>query len=225
MARWLTYAQQTHDSPNPIARFVHRTRYKMALEVADELLPHCGTLVDFGAGEGTFLNTVGQRRPDARLLAIEPYQTIAFRNIVRVAAMADVPERTADVVVAIEVLEHLTDTQLRDFLAGARAILRPGGKLLVTVPIMYGLALPVKDLSRSLAHRRRSDTSVAELLKATAGIPIARTTNLRGSHKGFDFRRLRDDELAAGFRIAEECYSPFPRAPWWVNSQAIFVAE
>jgi cyclopropane fatty-acyl-phospholipid synthase-like methyltransferase len=224
MARRLTYAQQTHDSPNPIARFAHRTRYKVSLELTDRLLPEGGTLVDFGAGEGTFLDKVGHRRPDARLLAIEPYQTIAFPNIARVSAMRDIPDQTVDVVGAFEVLEHVTDEQLREFLAGARAILKPGGKLLVTVPVMYGLALPVKEASRAILHRRRSDTGIVDTLKAAAGIRIERAANRLSSHKGFDFRWLRD-ELAAGFRITEQQYSPFPGAQWWVNSQAIFVAE
>ena len=224
MARWLSYAHQTHDSPNPLARFAHRSRYKLSVELAERLLPNGGTLVDFGAGEGTFLDKVGQRRPDARLLAIEPHQTIDLPDVVRIARIEDIPERSADLVAAIEVLEHLTDEQLRDFLTAAKAILKPGGKLLVSVPIMYGLALPVKELSRTLLHRRWSDTRAGELLKATAGIPIGRPANRAGSHKGFDFRSLRW-EIAAAFRIAEERYSPFPSVPWWVNSQAIFVAE
>jgi SAM-dependent methyltransferase len=224
MARWLTYAQQTHDSPNPIARFAHRRRYEAALALADMLLPKGGTLVDFGAGEGTFLDKIGRRRPDARLLAIEPYQTIALPDVARVPGMTDLEERSADVVAAIEVLEHLADDDLHDFFLAARAVLKPGGSLLVTVPIMYGLALPVKELSRAIVHRRLSEARVSEILIASLGFPIVRTTNRLGSHKGFDFRQLRQ-EMAAAFSITEKRYSPFPRAPWWVNSQAIFVAE
>ena len=188
MARTLSYAQQTHDSPNPLTRFAHRSRYKLSLELADELLPEGGTLVDFGAGVG------------------------------------DIAAQSVDLVGAFEVLEHVTDEQLRDFLSGTRTILKPGGKLLVTVPIMYGLALPVKELSRAVLHRRLSDTPVVDILKGTAGVPIARASNRLGSHRGFDFRWLRG-EIAAAFKITREFYSPFPKAPWWANSQAVFVAE
>ena len=224
MARTLSYAQQTHDSPNPLTRFAHRSRYKLSLELADELLPQAGTLVDFGAGEGTFLNKIGQQRPDAALIAIEPFQTIAFPDIARVSEIGDIAAQSVDLVGAFEVLEHVTDEQLRDFLSGTRTILKPGGKLLVTVPIMYGLALPVKELSRAVLHRRLSDTPVVDILKGTAGVPIARASNRLGSHRGFDFRWLRG-EIAAAFKITREFYSPFPKAPWWANSQAVFVAE
>ena len=55
-------------------------------------------------------------------------------------------------------------------------------------------------------------------------MPIARASNRLGSHRGFDFRWLRG-EIAAAFKITREFYSPFPKAPWWANSQAVFVAE
>jgi SAM-dependent methyltransferase len=44
-----------------------------------------------------------------------------------------------DVVIASEVLEHLSDDDLRSSLETARAKLRPNGRLLVTVPNGYGL--------------------------------------------------------------------------------------
>jgi SAM-dependent methyltransferase len=188
------------------------------------LLPEGGTLVDFGAGEGTFLHRIGQSRPDSRLIAIEPWQTIAFPEIEKVTDIKHISAASVDLVGAFEVLEHLTDEQMHEFLAGARAILKPGGRLLVTVPVMYGLALPLKELTRALLHRRLSDTGPVEMAKATVGRPIARAPNRLGSHKGFDFRWLRQ-KLAADFRIIEEFYSPFAKAPWWTNSQAVFIAE
>jgi len=224
MARTLTYAQQTIDSPNPFARFAHRSRYKVTLDLAARLLPTGGTIVDFGAGEGTFLNRVGQSHPDSRLIAIEPWQTIAFPEIETVTDIRDILPASVDLVGAFEVLEHVTDDQLHEFLKGARTILKPGGRLLVTVPIMYGLALPLKELTRAMLHRRFSDTGPLEMAKGTVGFPIARAANRLSSHKGFDFRWLRR-ELAANFRIIEESYSPFPKAPWWTNSQAVFIAE
>jgi SAM-dependent methyltransferase len=151
-------------------------------------------------------------------------QTIAYPEIETVTDIRDIPAGSVDLVGAFEVLEHVTDDQLHEFLAGARAILKPGGRLLVTVPIMYGLALPLKELTRALLHRRLSDTGPVEMAKATAGHPIARAPNRLSSHKGFDFRWLRE-KLAADFRIIEESYSPFPKAPWWTNSQAVFIAE
>lgn len=47
-------------------------------------------------------------------------------------------DESFDVVLASEVLEHLTDTELEGTLSTIQARLRPGGRLLVTVPNGYG---------------------------------------------------------------------------------------
>lgn len=223
MARQVSYAQQTHDNPNPLTRFAHSSRYRLSLELADKLLPLGGTLLDFGAGEGRFLKHLHSRRPEAQLCAVEPYMTIAAPHVRRFDAIADVPDGSADVVGAFEVLEHVTDTELADFLTGARRALKPGGGLLITVPIMYGAALPAKEVSRALLRRKWGDTGPIEIAKGTLGLPIARTPNRRGSHKGFDFRDLRK-AIEARFTLAEQGFSPFKGLPWWMNSQAVFIA-
>lgn len=224
MSRKVSYAQQTYDSPNPLTRFAHRSRYKLSLDLADRLLPKGGSFVDFGAGQGAFLHQFSLRRPDAELVAIEPYMEITFPNIRRVEAIGKLAAASVDVVAAFEVLEHVTDDQLDDFLAETRRVLRPGGRLLITVPIMYGLALPAKEVSRALLHRRLGDTGPLEMAKGTLGFPITRTPNRLSSHKGFDFRALRA-EVGKAFRIVEQGYSPFASLPWWTNSQAVLVAE
>ena len=222
--REVSYARQTLDSPNPITRFAHRSRYAVSLGLADELLPEGGEFLDFGAGEGTFLEMLRARRPDARLVAVEPYMQIRSPLIRQIAALADAAPSSVDVIGAFEVLEHVSDRDLADFLTTARTALRAGGKLLVTVPIMYGAVLPVKEVSRFLLHRRWSDMGAVDLAKATVGLPIARPENRLPTHIGFDFRWL-GRQLAGGFRITAQSRSPFAALPWWLNSQAIFVAQ
>ena len=154
VSREVPYSAQTYDSPNPIARFAHRTRYRVSLATASRLLPEGGSMVDFGAGDGTFLHRFGAERPDARLVAIEPYMTIRHPGIAQVADLGEVEPASVDLIGTFEVLEHVTDAELAGFLANARRALKPGGLLLVTVPIMYGAMLPVKELSRMVLYRR-----------------------------------------------------------------------
>ena len=45
-----------------------------------------------------------------------------------------------DLITALETCEHLTDDELRAFIADARAVLAANGKLVVSVPIMVGSA-------------------------------------------------------------------------------------
>jgi 2-polyprenyl-3-methyl-5-hydroxy-6-metoxy-1,4-benzoquinol methylase len=223
MARIVSYAEQTLDSPNPITRFAHRSRYRISLDLADRLLPQGGLMVDFGAGEGAFLNKLAQRRPDARLLAIEPYMELRYLGIDQVAQLADVAPGTVDLIGVFEVLEHVSDADLAGFFRDAERALKPGGILLVTVPIMYGLALPVKAAASALLHRRRMEFSLPELAKGTLGTPITRPASRSGTHKGFDFRWL-DREIAGAFKVRERSFSPFPKLPWWCNSQAVMIA-
>lgn len=58
-------------------------------------------------------------------------------DALRVAELDELDE-SFDVVLASEVLEHLTDDQLASTLSAIRSRLRPGGRLLVTVPNGYG---------------------------------------------------------------------------------------
>ena len=48
--------------------------------------------------------------------------------------LADAPSESVDVVIAFDVLEHLSKSQALDFLEATRRVLRPGGRLLIHVP-------------------------------------------------------------------------------------------
>jgi hypothetical protein len=181
-------------------------------------------MVDFGANDGRILEHVGDARKDVTLVGIDPYHTIESDRIVSGKSLDEVETSSVDVLGSFETLEHLTDGILGDFFEGAERTLKSGGYIVVTVPIMYGLALPVKELSRSILHRQRSDTSLRDIARGTLGQPIERTPNRRRSHRGFDFRSIHS-EVAARFAIVDEFNLPFRALPWWLNSQAVIIAR
>lgn len=224
MARAVSYEEQTLNSPNPITRFAHRSRYKVSLDLGDKLLPKGGVIVDFGAGQGTYLAKLHKIRPEARLIAIEPYMAIDYPFIESVMGGELLKSDSVDLMTAFECLEHVTDEQLSTFLENTKSALKPRGHLLVTVPIMYGLMLPVKEMSRAVLHRRLTDTGAVDLVKASFGRTITRATDRLTSHRGFDFRWLKR-ELAKHFTIDRLSFSPFGGLPWWLNSQAVFVCR
>ena len=219
-----SYDRRTVDSPNPVVRYAHRSRIKTSTSLASRFLPDGGRLVDFGAGTGTFLSNFLKLRPDASACAIEPYMEILDPEIDQVAALADVDASSVDVITSLEVCEHLTDDELDSFLADSARALKADGRLIVTVPIMYGLTLPVKEGSRLLLYRNGSQYSAGEMARAVAGRPIERTDKRMKSHKGFDFRWLRR-QVERRFVIVEERTSPFAALPWWLNSQAMMIAR
>lgn len=222
MSREVPYEVQTLNHPNPIVRFAHQTRYRNSLNLAARLLRRGGSILDFGAGQGEFLHRLATQRPDVRLIAFEPFMTIKYPEIENRRTIEEVETNSIDFYCAFETLEHISDEQIERFIAEGQRVCRANGTIVVSVPIMQGVILPIKEISRSLLFRRFSDYGIAELMKGIVGMDVPRADNILWSHKGFDQRRLYD-RLRATFYAEEKFYSPFRALPWWCNSQAFFV--
>ena len=216
-----SYQAQTLEHPNPVARFAHRARLRTGLRLAAALAPRDGQALDFGAADGRFLHQLGRRRPDLRRLAVEPFRPLAYPFIRLRHSLAEVESASVDLLTAFEVLEHLTPAELADWIVQARRVCRPGTVLLVSVPVMQGLALPLKLASRRLLYRRRGDYRWGEVLRGLLGRPVPRAANVRASHKGFDHRALRR-LLERHFTIEATRRSPFAWLPWWASSQVFW---
>lgn len=224
MSREIPYEVQTLNHPNPIVRFAHQARYKNSLDLAVRLLPRDGVILDFGAGQGEFLHRLAQLRPDVRLIAFEPYMDLKYDEIERRLTLAEIESNSVDFYCAFETLEHVPDQVLEDFIAEGKRVCRPGAKVVVSVPIMQGAVLPIKELSRSILFRRFSDYSAVQMIQGIFGLQVPRAGNILLSHKGFDQRKLYD-RLKVTFGPQERFYSPFRYLPWWCNSQAFFVFD
>lgn len=217
--REISYEEQTVNSGNPLARFAHRTRMSMAINLVSELCPERGTVADFGAGPGLFLHALGETRPDVTLIGHDMFMAPAFPEIKYAESLKSVAANSVDVLTAFEVCEHLYDHELDALLDDASRILKPNGAFVISVPIMYGLAIGPKVSNWMIRSRSlQSEYSPAEFFKAMVGIRVSRPENPRTTHKGFDFRELRD-VVSKRFRIDATQLSPLPIAPWWMSSQ------
>ena len=195
-----------------------------SVALAEKYLPQKGVVVDFGAGTGLFLSTLGDRRSDVKLYAIEPFMPPATDSRIHYIKNLESLKLEVDLISAFEVCEHLTDAETEEFLSAAQHIIRTDGKLIISVPIMIGGPLILKELNRSiLITRRASDYSVTELIAGVLGRTVQRPTNRGPTHKGFDFRWLRE-KLRERFIIESEILSPLP-LPWWANSQVFFICR
>ncbi|MFG3757135.1 hypothetical protein, partial [Klebsiella pneumoniae] len=90
-----------------------------------------------------------------------------------VREFAALPARP-DVISAFEVCEHLSDVEISRFLWEAWEALNSDGRLIVSVPIMVGGALLLKELNRAILFRRGSDYSPSELVAGTLGRTVPR---------------------------------------------------
>ena len=121
-----------------------------------------------------------------------------------------------DVVVASEVLEHLSEDDLRSSLAAVRDKLRPGGRLLVTVPNGYGefelenllwdrtgldsVYLRVRHGRVAGSLRRMKESVAEEWTQPEDPMTLADSPHLQR----FTWRSIRRTLADEGFRILEQ---------------------
>jgi len=115
---------------------------------------HPGTLLEVGAGFGTFCEEVLKLEYFRRVLAVEPTPDLAatcrkkgLEVIDRPIEQLQVARGTADVVVCFEVIEHLFSP--RQFLLACHDLLTDGGMFVLTTPNVAGFDVallgPVSD--------------------------------------------------------------------------------
>ena len=122
-------------------------RAARAIELASRHGAGTGTLLDVGAGYGTFAEEVRALGAFERVVALEPEphlaQTCRDKGLEVVQAPVEAAELDAgvDVVTSFEVLEHLFSP--RAFVERCHALLRPGGLLMLTCPNVRGFDVEV----------------------------------------------------------------------------------
>jgi 2-polyprenyl-3-methyl-5-hydroxy-6-metoxy-1,4-benzoquinol methylase len=220
--RTVSYRAQTLDTPNPVARYAHRQRYKASFDRVTRHVRRGGSVLDYGCGQGDFLNTLAELRPDLSLYGYDPESDHTPERYTLVDDVATVPAGSVDMVCCFETLEHLYGREIAAFVDQSQRVLVDGGEVTISVPVIGGPPLLLKEANRALLFRRRSDYTARELLAASlAGRPAPRPDDIRVTHKGFDFRRLLAT-LGGRFDVTDTACTPFPALPWWLNSQ-VFV--
>jgi len=229
MAKKVNYEKQTLDNPNPIARFAHRTRFKLSKQIVYNLVTKNSVVLDFGCGHGRFLNEISFddkiKNNDCKLLGYDPYLKINFENFIVVNDSAHIPDNSVDIITCLEVVEHLYDDEIDSFLDFADKKLRPNGKILITVPIMIGPAMFLKELFRAILHRSWPTIKFIDVVKSGLfGISAPRADNVKISHQGFDWR-VAKKKISEVFSLKKLSFSPIPGIGWYGNSQAIMIFE
>lgn len=137
-----------------------------------------GALLDVGCNVGAWLGECAQRYPSARLAGVEinePALAVARKNVPTAelhhagAEKLPFPEESFDCVTCVEVLEHLPVELRAAAFREMHRVLRPGGRLILTVPHAGWFAwldsnnvrLRLPGLYRWLVRKGRRDTSYA----------------------------------------------------------------
>ncbi len=242
------YARKQLYCPSGLVRWSHGSRFELARAL---VAPRAGgRLLDYGCGDGTFVAMVHAGFAESVGLDVAPKQVeeaaarLGHLPGVRFAVTppADGSQLPApgtwDVVTCMEVLEHCLEDERQRVIAVLARLVKPGGLVIVSVPIEIGPSLAGKQLARAAAalrglgdYRHRERYSPIEFLRAIAGARVPRVV-LEGDgptgpyryygHKGFDYRDVAR-ELSECFTIERRVFSPMRLSGPLLNSQAWFV--
>lgn len=240
------YARMHRGSRSRPIAWSHRRRFEVGLRLAARFAG--GRLLDYGCGDGAFLRLLmaGPHVPAAAVgadldaqaddcrvrLRADPRLTFARTSALDPVAEAD----RVDALVCMEVLEHVVDRgPVFDHWV---RLVRPGGGLLVGVPVETGPAVVLNQLGRRVAGWRGigdypgvapytrpkvfwslTDGRRPNVTRPTNTGPDGRPSHC---HKGFDWRVLRD-ALAARFELERTVGSPVGWRPPGLGSRVWFV--
>lgn len=216
------YLSYTYQSPVAIKRWLHQKRFLDALRLL-QINPG-DTILDYGAGDGHFLEIAAQEHNPSLLYGYEPAEELLLQakrtlngsGVILEKDLATFDPMKFDKVVCMEVCEHLPDTELLQLFATVPRYMAPGGTFMVSVPIESGLPALAKNAFRYLKYQNRGHDhlTLGIYLRTGMGLPVPRRTDesLSGlrymySHIGFDFKRF-ERNLRDRFVIKRRYCSP-----------------
>ena len=220
------YAKQTVNAKNFFARYAHRSRLKISENIIQSLFFNEKiSILDYGCGDGHFLKNLSKRFSNCNLIGYDPYSKIVHKGFKICKNLDQINNNSLDIVCCFETLEHLDDNEINFFINSIKNKLKTGGKLIVSVPIIGGLTLILKEINRSMIFKRKSDYSLKELFLASIfNKSPKRPDNIKTSHKGFNFQLL-ENKLRTKFDMKSKILSPFKHAPWFLNSTIFYILE
>jgi SAM-dependent methyltransferase len=242
------YAKKQILSRDRLIAWSHRRRFETGLRLA-RACARDRRVLDYGCGDGSFLAMLlaGDERP-RRCVGAELHASLVDDcrrrlgerddlDFVLVGELdADEHRAAYDLVVCMEVLEHVIDPAAS--VERLARLLAPGGRLLVSVPVETGLPLLLKQAARRVAGWRRIDDypgvtpyTARELFAGllagqrqhiTRPVHTADGGEQFHDHKGFNWMRLRET-LSEKFLLERTLGSPVAWLPPHFASQAWFL--
>jgi 2-polyprenyl-3-methyl-5-hydroxy-6-metoxy-1,4-benzoquinol methylase len=141
-------------------------RQKIVVPRVEKILEYCkkyqsttSSLLEVGAGFGTFCEELASRKVFKRIVAVEPSPTLAETCRKRGVETIELPiekvnlseEEKFDVVVNFEVIEHLFSP--KDFLLQCKRQMKPGALFVVSCPNGQGFdVITLKEKSNTIDH-------------------------------------------------------------------------
>ena len=241
------YAKKQLHCRNRLVSFSHRSRFAVARRLLQPFAK--SRLLDYGCGDGTLIEQLGDLFPDAVGADISrvSLEQCRLRLPTEFQLIADLRrhdrESAFDVISCMEVLEHCVVDSRRQIYDDLNRFLKPDGRIIISVPVETGASLLVKQPVRAFAgfwglgdYQHREQYSVREFVRAilagtattlqreTLSCVIDDTEIQYYGHKGFNWRALHR-ELEDVFDILDMTYSPFHGIGNVLASQVYFICR
>jgi len=171
-----------YSNPNPLMSFLFWERlYRVIQHVEDR--GHLGTVLDFGCGSGVMLPFLSRQAEKViaididlePLRRLEKYidfdEKICFSN-----SYADIPPTSLDLIIALDVLEHVED--LEKILEQLVSLLKPEGELIISGPtenFLYKIGRKLAGPEYSGEYHARDVYQIRQSLKEFAQVQTIAT--------------------------------------------------
>jgi 2-polyprenyl-3-methyl-5-hydroxy-6-metoxy-1,4-benzoquinol methylase len=200
-ARQLELLETLYESRNPTRRWLHCSRRDWVVaRIAECARERPGRALEVGFGAGVYLRTLASHYENVYATDLNDYQVAYVRarlaDLENVRLLVDditdtrLPQRSFDLVLCSEVLEHISNP--RRAIEGIRRVIAPGGLLLVSTPQRHSLM--------ELACRLAFMPGIIELVRRIYAEPVLET----GHISLMTDREMRDVLECAGFHIRQQ---------------------
>jgi len=227
----MIYAEYTVSNRNRLIRLSHRLRYRRAISHLN--IKSGMSILDYGCGDGYLLVEINKKSSDCLLSGYEPDEKmfvelsrkIMETGISVVTNLEALDIKEFDIIVCLEVLEHLGKKYREDIYSNIKNLLKKSGYILISVPVEIGFSAFLKNLHRFIfrgGYYRRFKYIFNPLFSRK----IIREENepYITSHIGFDYRDI-EKELKGNFKLIKKEFSPFHFSGGFLNSQVLYILK
>lgn len=206
-------------SENARLEKIVKPRVDLLLEYCERYNTRRDTLIDVGAGFGTFCKEVRDRSVFKRVIGVEPNPELAHRcrekkiEVIEKSFEEIEPEEIqGDVIVSFEAIEHMYSP--RDFIHSCVNLLTESGLLILSCPNMLGFdTMVLQSVSRSVGgeHINMFNPDSIRMLLDDCGLKVLR---LKTPGK-LDAELVRKSALAGEFDINNQAFLKYILIDRW----------
>ena len=228
-----SYDTYTFNSKNPLTRYAHRSRLKIANQIVKTTSPK--SILDFGCGDGNFLSKITDVVDVSEIVGFDPYMATkeTTSNLLIYKTWDEVIKHTSEnipfeMVTCFEVMEHFSEKLQIDTLEKIKSVTEKDSTIIISVPIEKGIVSVVKNIRRVFTVYKGNEKvySLKNIICSMIGIKNKEMVSIRNKdeflpHMGFYFDEL-ESLLRQFFQVDQVTFSPFPYLPSSFNSQVFF---